>query len=479
MVCYEVWWLKDIPKRIQCVRAPLDEEEVWRQCCHSLSCVVLKEGHLKLKPQAEWRLQFPIAISPCLYKFSVLRTIYTLEVADENKAVALQQVKLPFESYSDLHTSWPVNAPPRLSNSLAAFSRSAHAAEIYMYWIAFDASGDSLFFSARTLRHYVHIGYFQIWSSDQGVHWLPVVPISSFTTVPYDQASMEVNIAKPAFHPAQCLIAFSSGPDVYLWAYTRRRLGMPDRNLKLAQLNHTDPNLTLWTIYNGSTGFTSADSICFSADGRYLVIHVASRLHPVIVPIPGRIFDISETNCRAVDSLVSTAVSNSMSNAIRQNRLLPTATGMALQTHSADTTVGNSTTLKFGELAAGPTAGGDDIAVFSITTDSSVELQLSGSSRSTKVQLLQLPDSWTAMSAVKASMGMHPTKQDILRIILNHSQRPWYSINETEKRKAVSIIDRKVSEVMRANPTIESFEGHAKGNRLIQNTPAYDADAYI
>ncbi|KAF2177894.1 hypothetical protein K469DRAFT_350520 [Zopfia rhizophila CBS 207.26] len=348
-----------------------------------------------------------------------------------------------------IQTAWPTEAPQPPSNFSDGLPRLSDGADIYMYWLAFDSSGSSLFFTDRIFRQYVHIGCFHVSAGTDGVHCRSLSPVSQFAAVPYEQSSLGINITKPAFHPDHCLIAFSSGPTVYLWAYRGKSFGTPVELLAVLELYHEDKNARLWNIYTGSIGFTTADSICFSENGRYLVVHGSSKVDRIVIPIPDRIFSISEKTSHSTD------------NNGRSHAPCALITSAPSQGNIADMLIRSKGALTHGDLYARALTGGEGVTTCTTTTNSSIELQLShrnaSTTRQTKVQLLQFPDSWGAISAVKASIGIHPTKQDIIRIILNQAQRPWYSIKETQKRKAPAVVDRRFSEVKRATFTITSY----------------------
>ncbi|KAJ4295630.1 hypothetical protein N0V90_007643 [Kalmusia sp. IMI 367209] len=438
MACYEIWCLDESPRRIMCAA------------------------------RVEWRLQFPVAISPCLNKFSILRTVYTLEITDMDKAPVLHEAKLPLDSHPMFQATWRIDAPRHLTNTVAAPSRSSESLEIYKYWLAFDDSGSSLLFTDRVSEKYVHVGYFRICSSGLRSGILEDGAFPGFLSAPSTQISTGINITRPAFHPSQCLIAFSSGPSVYLWAYKSRDPSRTRGYLTPPPLDqsHKDKSGRLWTIYTGGTAFTNADSICFSSDGKHLVVKVASECYPNIVPIPKHVFRISESTQQAIANTVNDA--DPFTSTIRA----------AMQNNDTDMLVRSTTALQIGELTAMPLAEGNGVATLAIASNNSVELHLfnrqSSTTRSATVQLLQLPDVWADTAAVKTSMGMHPTKHDILRIILNQAQTSWYSIGETAKRGAPFVIDRRVSEMRRVQPvTMGRVESETWGLQIEDATAAH------
>lgn len=92
---YEIWSNAETPKCLVKKHLPLEEKFIWDQYRWSLTIVDSTKG---------LKLQFPIRISSCLHKFTILGRVYFIQPTNPTEGLC-QWVDLPF-LFDHIHGTW-------------------------------------------------------------------------------------------------------------------------------------------------------------------------------------------------------------------------------------------------------------------------------------------------------------------------------------------------------------------------------------
>lgn len=429
---YEVWTLTDDPKRTLDVRIRLKNDDIWRQYCHSLHNIVV---------QQRLRVQFPVSISPCIRRFTILQNVYSIEIHETRSSATVSKLALPFSLDESLTHHWPLRGlgpgSPRefqdeIYGTFDAFRRLHH---FLTYSLIFSLDGNSVFFIGKSwATQHIHLAVFDLET-------LTEQSITTFSQFKKSVRTPNTLNTFPEFvqvlHPNCPLAAFAIYGIVYLWAYKvieHNSSAFPA--LQPLTLDNPDPKCNLWSCNNSPF---EVESVAFSKDGNHLVINFSMDRRPIIIPIPEYVFAVCRIG-QFPDQLSSCLTKSPPSESLLGNGLYSEFSGSLIR--SAAYTVGPS---------------GNGAGFVSMASNGSVELSLwhqeNRSASTAEVEIIALPMDWVTVDHSKTSLQLPKTKDESIRIILNKAARPFYDMTDAVDSHLPAVIERSVGSVriMRKN----------------------------
>jgi len=198
---YEIWSIGDSPKRLLFHDVCLKDTEVQLQLLQSL--------RTDNKNGSDWKVQFPIAIAPNLYQFTVLRTVYWLSHRRGKNEGQMRSSILNLDLDSVARGAWD----PRFFN-LDQAPRVGKCA-LYTYWIRFRTDGTQLFFIDRT-----HVAIYSLPERERGE---PSMQSFCGDMNHGYQDNDPLRMIDALFHPHRPVVAYRTGRRIFLWAYKQRK----------------------------------------------------------------------------------------------------------------------------------------------------------------------------------------------------------------------------------------------------------------
>lgn len=196
---YEIWTTHDSGKRLVELEIPLDPEEMRLQMLQSLW-----QDTTTRDASSPWKMQFPIAISPTLHQFTILRTVYSLSRGENKTSIKVKSSVIPLGFNQDVKSSWTV-----LSYCTKDASYRGKGAS-YSYWFRFSGDGRWIFF----IDH-CNVGVYSLYQAK-----ILCPRIKSFIGGIKYKANEPMWAVDVAFHPVLPLLAYRVAKCVYLWAFT-------------------------------------------------------------------------------------------------------------------------------------------------------------------------------------------------------------------------------------------------------------------
>ena len=160
-----------------------------------------------MRNSGAWKVQFPLAISSSLHRFSVLRSVVSLSQVKGDSAVDVRSIKLPLGSDSQSESYWDstqyvVNHKDRIACAVP-----------YTYWVKFSTDGSRIFFiDPKTVAAY---------SIKEGKSL--EVHLESSTKTPRKTENNLLRTTDALFHPLKPLLSFRMARWVYLWQFNERK----------------------------------------------------------------------------------------------------------------------------------------------------------------------------------------------------------------------------------------------------------------
>ncbi|KAF2183589.1 hypothetical protein K469DRAFT_784815 [Zopfia rhizophila CBS 207.26] len=411
---YELWTVTDEPWRCLDVRINLDKDDIWLQYCHSLNDTVRKPG---------FRLQFPVTISPCLRRFTILQKVYSIEIDNSRSKGTVLKHDLPLSLDDILTSHWSRKIPDEPDECFDAWRRSEH---FFNYFPTFSPDGKSIFLIGKSsTTKYFHLAIFDLGASNVPAvgpfkkfdhHWHTLNDFPNFTLV---------------LHPDYPLAAFETYGEVYLWAYiVDQQNSSAFGTLRAFTLNNKDPGAQLWCCSNIKY---EADSVAFSLDGDHLVVNCAMNSRPVIIPIPEHVLGACKV-CQYPNRQSSCSTKSQLNEAISNKRLYSSF---------------SDSLIKSTAYTINPNGNGAGLSA--TASHGSIELSIwhqeNGSVSTAGVEIIALPDNWIKDSHPKTSLQLPRTKDERISIVVDQAAKRFYDMKDSTNDHLPAVIEREAGSV--------------------------------
>lgn len=401
---YELWSIAAEPTRVLDHRFSMGHDEVWLQMKQSLC----KQTDSDSQTDSGWGMQFPMAISPNVRMFIVLRTFYCLKPIASQSGLILEASTITMGAQDNLSANWSSRKSGFTTDSadqvdiahLDAAYRFQQR-DIYLYWMSFHPDGCTLLFVDQDLNGPGTAAILTIEShSGLVTPLLKPFPINSHgSLLLHPEWSRGFNQVKVIYNPVLPLLGFSFAGMLYLWAYQQDSKGpVPLCTIDL------DPELR------------------FSDCGRYVYLSEPLEGRLIRKPIPLRLL----TPRRGVEEpnpigglLLEAPVPGRSVEIIASNTQQPSSIRSELQTRE-DGSFLDSRDPKVDSL---------DIGLWNKRTIAQ------------SYQLMKLPV-WAATGKANVVAGLSDNRAEIIKIILNKAAKPWYSVSDHDGHHLPAVVGR-------------------------------------
>ncbi|KAJ4297992.1 hypothetical protein N0V90_005891 [Kalmusia sp. IMI 367209] len=431
---YEIWTLTTNPEKTLEITIPLEVEDIWLQYQHSLAYATHSTG---------LTLQFPISISPCIRRFSILDRIYTLDIDEQRGKVVPTSFSLPFGSDDSLAHCW---SPKQEAEDDEFWKRNGS----FFYFIIFGPDGNSAFCVSRAnreSRQYINLAVLAIDTSKNPPATL-ISPYAKFMPQSTGPLFCPPD-TRHVLHPTLPLAIFTVSGFAYIWMYRTSTTDTTEPHiLGVSSLQASHPDSTLWLLHSKFyLGDERYDSITFSEDGTHVILDGKT-----IIPLPHHIF----AACNKSSSLNGGA--NLQTSISRTQPHTPSFMGSLLRTSSYRVSADGTTS------AMSATTSGDSLRLELLQTSQQKH-------STTAIELTTLPQSWKGASDVSASVSVPKTKEEIIRIVLNKASQPRYTMSEEGDldRQLPVVIDRDALSVRK----VESRVAWSKRKVICEDSAAF------
>lgn len=175
----------------------LSSEEIWLQIQQSFW----------LAPS--WNMQFPLSISPCLRRFTVLRHLFALETKVTPRI-------LPLTLDHIMTSNWTVQSREKLTriNRNSSSWKGLSSAITYLYHLKFSPDGRFLFFADTRLGEPLSLLVFK-FDVETGLDFTLV----QGTRTTFDPDSDHFRAVEMILHPTKTLLAVSMIRLVLTWDF--------------------------------------------------------------------------------------------------------------------------------------------------------------------------------------------------------------------------------------------------------------------
>lgn len=382
--------------------------DVWRQYQHSLEDCTTDIG---------FALQFPLSISPCLRRFSILQNIYELHAGSANSPKKIEVSSLPLGLDKTLSHYW-TKRTRRPSSPCENFHSWRTSEPLFEYFLTFNPDGNSIFFLAKESSSLMlYMAVFKMASEANSCFSLA----SPYRIYCKPKGSHMEHLVgeKQAVHPSYDIVAFTDRGHVFIWYYgwgiDTSEAG--SHILKEHMLDSGEPEAAFWSsrnIYYQAEGY---EKITFSEDGKYLVTETTTSSQPLVIPLPKVALKntVAPPSENIEDSLLSTTVP------------LP-GHEMSILSVNASTHV----------IASDSAVAGITISTSSGALKVNLFSQSRESRSSAELEVVRLPDSWGKANFVDASMHLIKSNDAKLRAILSQAPKPYYDMSNSASKNTMT-----------------------------------------
>ena len=441
---YELWSVAAEPTRVLDHRFSMDHEEVWLQMKQSLC----KQTDSDSETGSGWGMQFPIAISPNVRMFIVLRTFYCLKPMASQSGLILEASTLNMEAQDNLSSNWSsqksgftTDSADQVDIAHLDASYRFQQGDIYLYWMSFHPDGCSLLFVDQDLNGPSSAAILTIEShSGLVTSLLRPFPINSHgSLLLHPEWSRGFNQVKVIYNPVLPLLGFSFAGMLYLWAYQQGKL------LTYSCLTMTPRLIFSIADSKGPVPLCTIDldpELRFSDCGRYVYLSEPLESRLIRKPIPLRLLTprLGVEEPSPIGGLLLEApvpgpsaeiiVSNTQQTSSIRSELQTTEDGSFLDSRN-------------------PKVDGLDIGLWNKRTIAE------------SYQLMKLPV-WAATGKANVVAGLSDNRAEMIKIILNKAAKPWYSVSDHDGHHLPAVVGRddtppKVEISARLNPALSNL----------------------
>lgn len=394
-----------------------------------------------MDPNEGWHfgLQFPICISPCLQRFTVLRTVYSIRVNQARTEADIFSTSLSFEPGSNMATQWSVEdtLSHKTVNEFAVWRGDCHQ---FLYSLVFAPDGHRLLLMGTDPTGvWISLAVFRLENSGYTSAFLAGSMDIEKTAHGFNWSPKN---AIQAFHPDYPLVAYTIADmdyhNVYLWMY----------DIKY----HKDPRLrsSSWHCHRTPGKY---EKLTFSEDGRFLVLNHTFVREPAVVAIPKKIMKackMSKNDGPAFESAVLKEKGPIIGSAVYD---------------------------------VGPKKQVKGISAHSV--DGKIELRLwdenNQFSTASNVEITRLPDSWTSLRSTSASFCLPSSEDERLKIALVKC-RPdawnYMSVEENQKKDVhlPAVISRDISRLRLGNEAVVDVQSFLESANSTTNSEEQNND---
>ncbi|KAI0517883.1 hypothetical protein F5B22DRAFT_645589 [Xylaria bambusicola] len=420
---YELYDISSTPDRIFKHWIALDKVEVWIQHCHSLS---------------ERHVQFPVAISPCGHKFSILRDIFA--VIPEGNGRSYKRARV---TRTRLLVSFDKCANDLWCESYAGGvnSRTTRRWEVsnylYHYWVGFNQTGTMIFFTDRTAKNHGHrhLAVFHVSVSDR----IELSLASPTRTYSYLEAE-PITASRHCFHPQRTLIAFTVAGSALVWDYSD---ASGNSELALYPFHTTKGcHRRLWLLHQSCT-----EGIRFSECGDQIILEYYDTKTDSLseslrksrctrfIKVPQHILE----DCDQIQT--ADQWNNTTSNTASDSSPGP----LSLRLLSNNTARSSDAIIDtHGNLSSVSVNTSDGVVSLSLNN------RTDGGSSQVDVELTRLPDTWQGLDETNVIVQVPDAHSDKIQMTFNRSLNLRYSMSGDADSYFPAVVERPIDSLGRS-----------------------------
>ncbi|ORY10198.1 hypothetical protein BCR34DRAFT_567287 [Clohesyomyces aquaticus] len=403
IVKYEIWPVEDAGVCVANITISLDVDDV------------LMHLRQNLLIQHSWRLHFPIAIGADVQTFSVLRTVYYLDLTGDKTHLKVRSALARLELNKFLKQVW-CNGPGDSPSIWPREIRSNSQRRRYFYWISFSPNTDSISFidyqaglkatglTSDLTGDQRNAAVFDI-IKDEGPFRLKFVNCMAWDTAPGRLGvRLEALRPKAVFHPSNLLLAFSLAGVASLWVFRKDAEALTIGPAEVLAFTEDD------NVLLGSSAYSSIFELP-SRVKTYLRLHHSTRTAGTS----------TSTQCLASTSNVPRSLQLGSLNRLQQGLVR--------------------------ERCIGPTSISRSQGRVSLNQSTSA----GGKILHREVELTKLPD-WKGFDDVSTAVKLPDTAEGSVHIAFNMRAKPYYDMRKPEPSQFPLVVSRDARSLNRAAP---------------------------
>jgi hypothetical protein len=409
---YRVFSIANDPVAVFGVDCVLDRSKIWTQIRQSL----WKDGQGTVADAC--RLQFPVAISPSLRRFSVLGDIYTPRPpTDGQQSYHTSSVVPDFNNI--LKEAWDMSTRTNTygansdSRTVTLDSWIHRNCMLYLYWIWLSTDGRYAFFLDKAASKPSNLAVYDLGHPDAASK----PHLISYGTVELYRGTKEMHCDAVSFHPSQALIVFTIVGCVYLWPYKN---GNPALILRCPRPKLTTTDIsTIEQIYHG---FDRFESVTFTDCGRFVIINPVAAMYPVTKEIPFSIRKLLDTPT-AVDNVHPSSTELGELMSMSEESIFPQVLDVDIAT--SDVVYGSHVTVRNDGSTSGIStncSAHDEIQIY-LWSDNAKSRTRSEA----KLGVFRLPN-WIDAKTVSTAL-LPQLREERIRMVVEQMKEPWSSLS--------------------------------------------------
>ena len=386
---YEIWSISQSPKRVFFHDVLLKDTEVRLQLLQSLR----KDSN----HSSDWKVQFPVTVSPNLRRFTVLRTVYWLTPGKGKNEGQIRSKTLDLDFNSSSKMAWD-----QRSYDLDQMTRVGKPA-LYTYWIRFSTDNNRIFFiDQRNTAVYLLLEAeyeepsLQSFCGDQDYGYRdndPLWMIDAF------------------FHPHKSVVAYRTGRRIFIWAFKDCKKPEWLRDSQMVSDNRAARSRPTLFYETPSHQLSYPEHISFSSSSDQLIVKEYNSELALVLPLPVEILCALEDDNYPREEGGSTERDQTLIRHPNLGLWCFKSASRSLVSGAYVETLSSSESLGFTPLSSRRDIG---ILLWRNTTSGFEQERL---------EIVKLP-AWERMETVKTSVKFPEPGESDITVILNKAVQP-------------------------------------------------------